>query len=46
MIADRRITARLRDAIDLLEDAIQNGDWGLVEEALEELRSLLDDLEE
>lgn len=46
MTADKKFADRLRDVIDLLEGAIQDGDWELVEEAVEELRSLLGDLEE
>jgi len=37
---------RLRDAIEMLETAVEERDCGLVEEALEELRILLEELEE
>jgi hypothetical protein len=32
--------------VDLLESAVEEKDWGLVEEALDELRSIVDELEE
>jgi len=41
-----KITKRLRDVVDLLESAVEEKDWGLVEEALDELRSIVDELEE
>mgnify|MGYP001770932700 CR=1 len=43
---DKKVINRLRDAIDLLESAVQDNDWKLVEEALDDLRDLLDELEE
>lgn len=43
---DKKVINRLRDAIDLLESAVQDNDWKLVEEALDDLRALLDELEE
>jgi len=37
---------RLRDAIEMLETAVEERDCSLVEDALEELRALLEELEE
>jgi len=41
-----KVARRLRDVVDLLESAVEEKDWGLVEEALDELRSIVDELEE
>lgn len=41
-----KVARRLRDVVDLLESAVEEKDWGLVEEALDELRSIVDVLEE
>ncbi len=41
-----KVARRLRDVVDLLESAVEEKDWRLVEEALDELRSLVDELEE
>jgi hypothetical protein len=41
-----KLARRLRDVVDLLESAVEEKDWGLVEEALDELRSIVDELEE
>jgi hypothetical protein len=41
-----KITKRLRDVVDLLESAVEEKDWRLVEEALDELRGIVDELEE
>lgn len=41
-----KLARRLRDVVDLLESAVEGKDWGLVEEALDELRSIVDELEE
>jgi exonuclease VII small subunit len=41
-----KLARRLRDVVDLLESAAEEKDWGLVEEALDELRSIVDELEE
>ena len=41
-----KITKRLRDVADLLESAVEEKDWRLVEEALDELRGIVDELEE
>jgi hypothetical protein len=40
-----KLARRLRDVVDLLESAVEEKDWGLVEEALDELRSIVDELE-
>ncbi len=40
-----KVARRLRDVVDLLESAVEEKDWGLVEEALDELRSIVDELE-
>jgi hypothetical protein len=40
-----KLARRLRDAVDLLESAVEEKDWRLVEEALDELRSIVDELE-
>ncbi|MFN3803908.1 MAG: hypothetical protein ACK4SY_02510 [Pyrobaculum sp.] len=37
---------RLRDVIDLLESAVEEGDCKAVEEAIDELRNIVDELEE
>ena len=39
------VLRRLRDVVDLLEAAVEDRDWRLVEEALDELRSIVDELE-
>jgi hypothetical protein len=41
-----KVARRLRDVVDLLESAVEEKDWGLVEEVLDELRSIVDELEE
>jgi hypothetical protein len=41
-----KVARRLRDVVDLLESAVEEKDWELVEEALDELRSIVDELEE
>jgi hypothetical protein len=41
-----KVARRLRDVVDLLESAVEEKDWGLVEETLDELRSIVDELEE
>jgi len=41
-----KVARRLRDVVDLLESAVEEKDWELVEEALDELRSIADELEE
>lgn len=40
------IFRRLVDVVDLLESALEEKDWDLVEEALEMLRGVLAELEE
>jgi hypothetical protein len=40
-----KVTKRLRDVVDLLESAVEEKDWKLVEEALDELRGIVDELE-
>mgnify|MGYP000311041161 CR=1 FL=1 len=42
---DEKVLRRLRDVVDLLEAAVEDRDWGLVEEALDELRGIVDELE-
>jgi hypothetical protein len=46
LVMAEKITKRLRDVVDLLESAVEEKDWGLVEEALDELRGIVDELEE
>lgn len=41
-----KLARRLREVVDLLESAVEEGDCKLVEEALDELRSIIDELEE
>jgi hypothetical protein len=41
-----KLARRLRDVVDLLESAVEEKDWALVEEVLDELRSIVDELEE
>ncbi|MGC8582513.1 MAG: hypothetical protein ACP5I3_06385 [Thermoproteus sp.] len=41
-----QLAKRLRDVVDELEAAVEDGDCKLVEEALDELRSIIDELEE
>ena len=41
-----KVARWLRDVVDLLESAVEEKDWELVEEALVELRSIVDELEE
>ena len=41
-----KVARRLRDVVDLLESAVEEKDWELVEEALDKLRSIADELEE
>jgi hypothetical protein len=41
-----KLARRLRDVVDLLDSAVEEKDWGLVGEALDELRSIVDELEE
>jgi hypothetical protein len=40
-----KVARRLRDVVDLLESAVEEKDWRLVEEALDELRGIVDELE-
>ena len=40
-----KLARRLRDVVDLLESAVEEKDWGFVEEALDELRGIVDELE-
>ncbi|WP_269450193.1 hypothetical protein [Thermoproteus tenax] len=42
----KELAKRLRDAADLLESAVEEGDCKLAEEALDELRTIVDELEE
>jgi len=42
---DEKVLRRLRDVVDLLEAAVEDRDWGLVEEALDELRGIVEELE-
>lgn len=41
----RDLAKRLQWVIDLLEEALEDQDWGKVEEALDELRGLKEEVE-
>ncbi|ACB39883.1 hypothetical protein [Pyrobaculum neutrophilum] len=42
----KELAKRLRDVVDLLESAVDEGDCRLAEEALDELRNIVEELEE
>lgn len=41
----RELAKRLRDVLDLLEAAVEDGDCKTAEEALDELREIVEELE-